>query len=159
MASRRPKTPLALAARRPAPMAPTALEEPQSVPELVEVPHDPSQEPLINGSNSYLRTYRQGGCTVIVTREFGRWHMSIAHKHRYPTWLEISAAWYRCIPDAAMITGGLMLPRLTEYVNIHNFCMHVIQIEEPDEPCPNSTSTATATRVGPTSATTPASSP
>jgi hypothetical protein len=127
----RRKTPLALAARRPAPMAPTALEEPTSVPELVEIPPGFAAEPLINASNAYVRKYRQGGCTVIVTREFGRWHISIAHKHRYPTWLEISAAWYRCIPDAETITGGIMLPPLDEYVNIHNFCMHVIQVEDP----------------------------
>jgi hypothetical protein len=130
----RPKTPLALAVCQPRPIAPTALEEPTSVPDLVEIPHDPSQEPLINGSNSYLRTYRQGGCTVIVTREFGRWHLSIAHKHRYPSWLEISAAWYRAIPDAATITGALVLPPLDEYVNLTRYCMQVLEIDPKSEP-------------------------
>lgn len=89
---------------------------------------------MVNADNSYLRAYRYGPLSVIVTREGGLYHMSVAHPTRYPTWEEISGAWYRAVPGAAEIEGKMALPRLDHYVNIHNFCMHVYQ--EPPESQP-----------------------
>lgn len=82
--------------------------------------------------NAYLKAYRLGECTVLVTREFGIWHLSIAHHARYPTWDEIAEAWYRAIPDAATIAGALILPPLHEYINVHSFCMQVHQIRREE---------------------------
>lgn len=84
---------------------------------------------MINAANDYLRVYLIGECSAIVTREHGKWHLSIDGRTRYPTWLEISAAWYRLIPGAEGIAGALVLPPLHEYVNVNEFCMQVLQIE------------------------------
>ncbi len=92
---------------------------------------------LINGSNSYLRTYRLGECTVIVTREFDRWHLSIAHESRYPSWDEIAEARYRIIPDD--VTMGLLLPPKAEYVNIHRNCFQIVEVVDSQEVPTNGT--------------------
>lgn len=79
----------------------------------------------------YLARYRLGECSVIVTREFGRWHLSIAHPDRYPTWDEISQARYRILP--ADIWVAQYLPPPSEYVNLHRNCFQLMECEEP--PC------------------------
>lgn len=127
MSSRRPKHPLVPPRHRPGVMTPTALESPTL--ELVEVPPPAGTGGLVNAANSYLRTYRLGGCTVIVTREFGRWHMSISHKHRDPTWDEIVAARYGLIPGD--VTAAMILPPLESYVNLNKRCYQVIEVRDP----------------------------
>lgn len=100
-----------------------------------EIPPPPElTAQVLNRANSYLRTYLMGDCSVVVTREWGEWHLSVSCKDRYPTWLEISRAWYRVIPDAAEITGALVLPPLAQYVNLHEFCMQVVQIPTREDP-------------------------
>ena len=84
--------------------------------------------PTIAG-NSYLRAYRLGECSVIVTRELGGFHLSIAHPRRLPTWIEASQAWYRVIPDAGKgRVGALLLPDISEYVNLHKYCIQVVEV-------------------------------
>src|SRR5215475_3327887 len=79
------------------PMTPSCLVEP--APEVVEVPPRPHNMAMIQpGVNSYLRAYRVGPCSVLVTREYGLWHLSIAHPSRLPTWLEITTARYALVP-------------------------------------------------------------
>lgn len=56
-----------------------------------------------------------------------RWHLSIAHPKRYPTWDEIKAARYELIPHD--LTIAMILPPPSEYVNIHNNCFHLHEIE------------------------------
>jgi hypothetical protein len=91
---------------------------------------------LLNATNSYLRVCRLGDCSVIITREFGEWHLSVSHPSRYPRWLEISEAWYRLVPGAKDLTGALILPPLHEYINLNEFCMQVVQIP-PREDVPS----------------------
>jgi hypothetical protein len=86
---------------------------------------------LMKGANAYIRTYRLGECTVIVTREFGRWHLSIAHESRYPSWDEIAEARYRVLPDD--VTMGLDLPPKSEYVNIHRNCFQIVEVLDARE--------------------------
>jgi hypothetical protein len=78
--------------------------------------------------------YVWGDVTVHVAKEGGLWHLSISVPYRYPTWDEIYTAWYDLCPDAADITGAIMLPRKTEYVNIHPNCFHVHQLEDSEIP-------------------------
>jgi hypothetical protein len=97
---------------------------------LVEVPpHPRTARGLINPLNSYLREYRLGECSVIVTKELGRWHLSIAHPERYPTWDEIAEARYRILPES--ITVAMLLPPRSEYVNLHNHCFQMHEIDKP----------------------------
>jgi len=64
---------------------------------------------------------------VIVTREFGNWHLSIAHPLRYPTWDEIAEARYRILPDG--VTMALLLPPRAEYVNVNPNCFQLFQVD------------------------------
>jgi hypothetical protein len=79
----------------------------------------------------YCRLYTLGECSVIVTREHGKWHLSIAHHSRYPTWDEISQARYRIIPRDVWV--AMYLPPPSEYVNLHRFCF---QLHECDPRAP-----------------------
>jgi hypothetical protein len=86
---------------------------------------------------AYCHCYRLGECSVIVTREGGRWHLSIAHHARDPTWDEIAQARYRILPDAAWL--AIVLPPRAEYVNLHRHCFQMVEIDplpgdEPIEP-------------------------
>jgi len=61
-----------------------------------------------------------GECTVILTldatRGEARWHLSISHPTRHPTWDEIKTARYRLLgPDLVM---AMVLPRAEDYVNV-----------------------------------------
>jgi hypothetical protein len=82
---------------------------------------------LVNPLNSYLRDYRLGECSVTVTREFNRWHLSIAHTSRYPTWDEVAQARYNAIPRDVFM--AMLLPPPGEYIDIHHFCFQMIEID------------------------------
>lgn len=73
------------------------------------------------------RAWRLGQCIVFAGVEAGRWHLSISHKERYPTWDEIREARYNFVPDA--VTMAMILPPRSEYVNLHDHCFHLHQIE------------------------------
>jgi hypothetical protein len=87
----------------------------------------PPSVAMLNAANGYHRAYRLGECTVIVTREWNKWHLSIAHPSRYPTWDEISEARYRVLPDGVWM--AMMLPPRSNYVNLHRWCFQLIEVE------------------------------
>ena len=68
------------------------------------------------------------GLHVIVTVDDGRWHLSISHEERYPTWDEIRDARYEFIPDEAHMV--MVLPPKSEYVNVHSNCFQLWEIKE-----------------------------
>ena len=74
--------------------------------------------------------YRWGDVSALVAMENGLWHMSISLPYRYPTWDEIYTAWYDLVPGAQDIQGAIILPRKSEYVNIHPNCFHVHQLTD-----------------------------
>jgi hypothetical protein len=78
--------------------------------------------------------YKWSNLIVHVTKEDGLWHISISHPYRYLTWYEIYTAWYDLVPDAASINGAIILPRKSEYVNIHSTCFHVHQLKDAEIP-------------------------
>lgn len=113
-------------------MKPSSLAKKVPTP-LAEVPPWPPLDRMVAFSasgtaNSYLRCYRLGECPVVVTREGGLFHLSISHPGRYPTWEEISEAWYRTVPGAGERTGALILPPLEEYINVVRTCMQVVEV-------------------------------
>lgn len=98
--------------------------------QLAEMPPTPDLERLmLTPENSYLRCYRLGECSVIVTREGGRFHLSVAHPRRLPGWAEVAEAWYRCVPLAGRRTGCVALPPVADYVNVNPNCMQVVEID------------------------------
>ncbi len=102
-------------------------ESDMPLPLIMIEPDDEARRRLVNQANAYLRTYRMAECSVIVTREFGRWHLSIAHPRRLPTWREVSQARYRVVPDNA--TMVMILPPKEAYVNVHRFCFQLVEID------------------------------
>lgn len=73
--------------------------------------------------------WRGGGLTVMlsldVTPHGPLLHMSISHKHRYPTWDEIAAVRYGIVPEE--IDMMMMLPQKSDYVAVHPNCFHLWQ--------------------------------
>lgn len=90
---------------------------------------EPVQARLVDAANSYLHCYVLGECTVIVTKEWGRWHLSISHRTRYPTWDEIAEARYRIMPDGTY--AALILPPKDQYVNMNTNCFQVVEVIDP----------------------------
>ena len=78
--------------------------------------------------------YTWGDVRCHVAKENGLWHVSISLSYRYPTWNEIYQAWYDLVPDASEITGAIILPRTSKYVNIHPNCFHVYQLRDIEIP-------------------------
>lgn len=83
----------------------------------------------------YCKAFFYGPCRVFVGREpLGpggglRWHLSISHPTRYPTWDEIKGARYKLMPKE--ITVAMMLPPPEQYVNVHENCFHLHEVEQP----------------------------
>lgn len=73
--------------------------------------------------------YDASGLCVFLTEEVHppdtrHWlHLSVSREDRSPTWEEILAVKEEFIGEDE--EGYMVLPRLSEYVNIHNFCFHV----------------------------------
>jgi hypothetical protein len=78
--------------------------------------------------------YHWGDLSVHVgdPKEEGHWHLSISHPYRYPTWDEIYTARYDFLPSE--INAAIILPRKTEYVNIHPNCFHVHELKDAELP-------------------------
>lgn len=68
------------------------------------------------------------GCKILVSREFGKWHLSISHPAYYPDWDTIRDARYALLPDN--LTMAMLLPPTGQYVNIHNNCFHLHEIDD-----------------------------
>ncbi|HEY7620314.1 MAG TPA: hypothetical protein VH834_11105 [Solirubrobacteraceae bacterium] len=105
----------------------------------------PAPTRSLPGSHQAYRT--ASGCSVICGLEPARqapafiwlppdelqiWHLSIAHAHRYPTWDEIADVRYELVPDD--VTMALLLPPPGEYVNAHEHCFHLWQIDDRRAP-------------------------
>ena len=69
--------------------------------------------------------FENGALKAIISRDppDARWHISISHPHRYPTWDEIKRARYDLLPDS--VTMAMILPPKGEYVNVHLNCFHL----------------------------------
>jgi hypothetical protein len=76
----------------------------------------------------HVRTFRLGECGVILSIYGGKWHLSISHPSRLPTWAEVVEARYRLMPDS--ICAAMLLPSKEEYVNLHEFCFHLHEVED-----------------------------
>jgi len=75
------------------------------------------------------RAFKLRDCLIIVGQSEYGWHLSISHPERYPTWDEIKEARFQLTPHN--VTMAMILPPPDEYVNIHENCFHLWQIEDP----------------------------
>ena len=81
-----------------------------------------------------MRVFVRGACSVLIRRDWieeqgGKecWHLSISCTDRYPTWDEIRDARYALLPGD--VTMAMLLPPVAEYVNVHENCFHLWEID------------------------------
>lgn len=60
---------------------------------------------------------------VMLSKDAGRWHISVSCKDRYPTWEEIKAARYELVPEEAFMV--MALPPPEHYINLHSNAFHL----------------------------------
>jgi len=86
-----------------------------------EIPgtHEPSfvEPPLREREGDGLHAaFDFGECLVLLSLDGGRWHISISHPHRHPSWDEIKTVRYRLGgPD---LVFAMVLPEVDRYVNV-----------------------------------------
>lgn len=73
------------------------------------------------------KAFRMGECFILVGRENGKWHLSISHPTRNPTWEEIKMARYALIPDDVWM--AMLLPPKKHYINVHEHCFHLWEVD------------------------------
>ncbi len=81
---------------------------------------------------SVLRVFKGGGFSLVVTVDetiHGPLiHASLAHRARLPTWHELTDVRHSIWgPDEDVM---MMMPRLSDYVNVHPFAMHLYSCPE-----------------------------
>lgn len=71
-----------------------------------------------------------GNCRIICAREGKerRWHLSVSHPFRLPTWDEINAARDACIPADAWLCQPM--PPKEFWVNLHPHVLHLWQVKD-----------------------------
>lgn len=83
-----------------------------------------------------LKAYTKGELRIMVGQQvtgdiraggFLRWHMSISCRDRHPIWEEIRDARYALLRDN--VTMAMLLPPKAQYVNLHEHCFHLHEIE------------------------------
>ena len=72
--------------------------------------------------------YEYGECNIFYAIENNKYHISVACKDRYPTWDEIVYIREQLTPNN--VTMAMILPPEKNYINIHNNCFHLWQIED-----------------------------
>lgn len=104
-------------------MSKAATRNPDRRRELTEIEIPPHVQALLEPGS---RAFRMGGCRIIVSQQRAGWHLSISKPNRLPTWEEVRDARYALVPDGA--TMALLLPPMSEYVNVHDYCLQMYEI-------------------------------
>jgi hypothetical protein len=85
-------------------------------------------------SYSGLRVGSIGRCNVIVACEIvgagRRWHLSISHPFRLPTWDEINVARDALIPADVWLCQPM--PPREFWINVHARCLHLWEVRDRD---------------------------
>lgn len=83
-----------------------------------------------DGMCAKLRVGMLGKCRVVVAQEGAelRWHLSISHPWRLPTWDEINAARDELIPADVWLCQPM--PPKAYWLNIHQHCLHLWEIRD-----------------------------
>lgn len=76
-----------------------------------------------------MEVMERGTMQVLRSKDMGRWHLSISHKHRYPTWDEIKRMREKYLPDEIFV--AMILPPRKHYVNCHPYCFHLWESDDP----------------------------
>lgn len=93
-------------------------------PKIKEIPTPPLIKAMLEPD---AKTYEMEGLRIIIGTVDGKYHMSVSHEHRYPTWDEMTYLRYALIPNER--TMAMIMPPKEEYVNLHTNCFHIWEIE------------------------------
>lgn len=96
-----------------------------------------SMAPVYAGRYGDSYIYECGECTVLVSgpqerAHLGKWHFSISHPDRYPTWDEQHAARYGIPILPQDITFAMYMVPKEDYVNLHPNCFHWYEAQQPE---------------------------
>lgn len=69
--------------------------------------------------------YKDNGA-VIVSKDAGKWHMSMSFRDRIPTYEELKEARYYFIYDH--VTMGQLFPPKSQFVNVHPYTLHLWEV-------------------------------
>lgn len=86
---------------------------------------------LINPDSKDMKAFHFGlgfKLFALVSKDDGRWHISVSHPSRYPEWEEIKAARYELIPDDVFMVQVLGPPK--NWTNVHKNCFHLWEIRD-----------------------------
>lgn len=72
--------------------------------------------------------FREGELTVFVSIDHGKWHLSVAHPSRLPTYEELKRCRYKYTPDKKYMAQ--IFPPKKEFVNFHPYCLHLWEVAE-----------------------------
>lgn len=84
--------------------------------------------PPFLGEAKVFDSFPGGDLRCIVSKDEGRWHLSMSHRSRYPTWDEMADARYRFIPNRAQM--AMLAPPREEFVNVHDTTLHLWEAPE-----------------------------
>jgi len=84
-------------------------------------------EQLVNEQD--FKYHRVGKYVIIISKDLGRWHLSISHPDHYPTWDVIKEARYKYLPKDIYV--AMILPPPDQYVNLCNNCFQLWEVNDP----------------------------
>jgi hypothetical protein len=87
---------------------------------------DRGAHPLLAYCRVFQAQRDDGVLTAFAGREPIGWHVSVSHPTRLPTWGEVLAA-RDLAPDET--TMAMVMPPRSDYVNVHETCFHLYEIE------------------------------
>ena len=67
-----------------------------------------------------------GRLRAIVSHDDDRWHVSVSHTDRYPTWDEVADARYRFVPDR--VTMAMLMPPRAQWINVHETTLQLWEV-------------------------------
>ncbi len=91
----------------------------------------------LEGSALHVEAWMLGECRIIIAREDladarradrdFRWHLSIAHHSRLPTWEEVGEA-RKLLPED--VHFAMPFPHRAYWLNLHEFCFHLFEVKD-----------------------------
>jgi hypothetical protein len=71
-------------------------------------------------------TFTMGRCAVTVSKDKGKWHLSISTPYESPKYSEVKKARYQFLPDDIYVAQ--IFPPKKEFINIHPYCHHLWEL-------------------------------
>ena len=83
----------------------------------------------LSGITEKTRIFKTNHFVVLFSIEnTGKYHISISHKHRYPTWDEIKWVKYEFFKELSEINMAMYFPKPENFINVHENCFHLYEI-------------------------------